>query len=251
MKIKLCLSGGGARGFAHLGVVQALYAESLSLSHISGTSSGGVAGAFLAAGYPPSEILELFIKRKFFSMMSGAFNNGLFKMDKKVVSFYKEFLPLTFEELKLPLYISATDLIKGETIYFHKGPLIEPLIGSCSIPGLFKPMKFNDYLLADGGISNNLPVEPLINKKGSVVGVHVNPISPIASPRSTWGILERTFQLSVFSNIGVRSQQCDFFIEPPALHSYNVYDFKKANEIYQIGLLYGQSILPQLLKKII
>ncbi len=234
MKIQLCLSGGGARGFAHLGVVEALLEMGFDIQRISGTSAGAMAGSFIAAGYSPSEILELFISNKLFSKFSGAFNRGLLKMDG-VGTLFSKYLPVNFEDLKLPMVIAATDILSGKTRFFQQGPLLPAIIGSSSIPGLFKPVKYQDMLLADGGVLNNLPVEPLKKYALPVIGVHVNPVGEIGAPTSTWAVLERTFHLGVFSNTVYRMQQCDVVIEPAELKNTKVFDYRKARDIYKAG----------------
>ncbi|CAN5631552.1 patatin-like phospholipase family protein [soil metagenome] len=240
MKINICLSGGGARGFAHLGIIHAIQEMGIGINAISGTSAGSIAGAFVAAGYSPEETKTYFIKQKLFSYLSGAFNTGLLNMDK-AAKFYKQYLPATFEELSIELFVGATDLLKGETVIFHSGPLIKPIVGASSIPGLFRPVSFDGKLLLDGGILNNLPLEPLLNLPAPILGIHVNPVAEISAPKTTWGILERTFLLGVLSNSVQRFHRCDLLLEPPKLRDYKVFDYKKGEEIYKIGYDYGIS----------
>lgn len=234
MKIQLCLSGGGARGFAHLGVVQALYELGFDICRISGTSAGAMAGSFLAAGISPEEVRDIFMKRQLFRMFSGAFNTGLLKMDgiEKLVN---QYVPRDFSALKIPLIISATDILMGKTVYFSEGPLAPVVAGASSIPGLFKPVVHEQYLLVDGGVLNNLPAEPLKKHPLPVFGIHVNPVGEIERPRTTWAVLERTFHLGVYSNTVNRAGLCEVLIEPHALKRYKVFDYEKGAEIYRIG----------------
>ena len=227
MKIQLCLSGGGARGFAHLGAIQAFHEMGISIVRISGTSAGAMAGAFIAAGYEPEEILEIFIRNQFFKMFNGAFNRGLLKMGG-MEKLFKEHLPETFEELKIPLIIGVTDILKGKSQYLSDGELIPVILGSGSIPGLFKPIQHRGMLMVDGGILNNLPVEPLLKYAPPVIGIHVNPVGIIAEPTTTWSVLQRTFHLGVFSNTVYREAKCTVVIEPVALKEVKVFDYSKA-----------------------
>lgn len=234
MKIQLCLSGGGARGFAHLGIVQGLSELGFEIIRISGTSAGAIAGSFIAAGYAPEEILDIFIQKKLYRMVSGAFSRGLLKFDG-VEKLVKQYLPENFQDLKIPLIINATDLLSGRTIYFEEGPLARVIMASASIPGIFKPVSMGDYLLSDGGVLNNLPVEPLLSHSYPVIGVHVNPVGKIVAPSSAWAVLERTFHLSVYSNTEVREHRCDVLIEPSALQGIKVFDYDRARDCYRTG----------------
>ena len=99
-KVQICLSGGGARGFAHLGVVEALLEMGIEISRYSGTSAGAMAGAFLAAGYEPRVVLDLLVENKIFRMFRGAFSRGILKMDK-VETFFEQYLPATFDGFKI------------------------------------------------------------------------------------------------------------------------------------------------------
>ncbi len=249
MKIQLCLSGGGARGFAHLGVVQALQEMGFQVVRISGTSAGAMAGSFLAAGYEPEMILELFIQNHLFKMFRGAFNSGLLKMDG-VAPLFEKYLPVNVEELKKPLIVAVTDIISGKIQYIHEGKLMPVVLGSSSIPGLFKPVKYMDMLLVDGGVLNNLPVEPLQKYSNPIVGVHVNPVGVINAPASTWSVLERTFHLGVFSNTVYREQKCTVLIEPLSLQQIKVFDYKKARSIYHSGYEQVKKQADELMKKI-
>ncbi|MBL7923930.1 MAG: patatin-like phospholipase family protein [Bacteroidia bacterium] len=234
MKIQLCLSGGGARGFAHLGAIAALQEMGFEISRISGTSAGAMAGSFMAAGYDPAEMLELFIQKQIFKMFRGVFNKGLLKMDG-MASVFGQYLPEEFSGLKIPMIIAATDILSGKIVYLQEGLLLPAIVGSSSIPGLFRPVKFQGMLLVDGGVLNNLPVEPLRKYTAPIIGVHVNPVGEITAPSTTWGVLERTFHLGVFSNTVYREAFCDFLIEPADLKQTKVFDYKKAREIYKAG----------------
>ena len=135
MKIGLALSGGGARGIAHLGVLKALEELNLTPAVISGCSAGGVIAALYAAGNPPETILEMLKSRRFVSYFRPAFRQGFIKMEKLEQLYLTYFPENTFESLGIPVILNATDLNRGRTVYFSKGELIRPLMASCSIPG--------------------------------------------------------------------------------------------------------------------
>lgn len=250
MKINLVLSGGGVRGFAHLGVIKALLENDFEIAAISGTSSGAVTGAFIAAGYSPDETLKIMKEFRLLRLLRGAFSAGIFSMAKFEKIYLDCFPHNSFEELSMPLYISSTNIYTGKTEYFSKGKLIPALLASTSLPVLFKPVNIDDQLYLDGGILNNLPVEPLLNSRNPIVGVHVNPVNKADAISSTLKIMERSFNLAVYANIIERIKQCTFLFEPRELSAYSVYAYSKADEIFKIGYKHACDRMPSFKRKI-
>lgn len=247
--VRFVLSGGGTRGFAHLGMIAALIEFGCKPTAYCGASAGAVAGAFLSAGYKPEEVLGIFQSMKPSTFASIAFNEGLLST-KSLTSFFEKHLPATFEDLLFPLCIVATDLSSGNWKSFHSGELKQVLAGSCAIPGLFKPVVFKDMLLADGGILNNLPVEAVPEAEGKVAGLHVNPVAQVDVSSSAFRILERTFHLGVYSNTIFRTGLCDSYLEPRELAGYRVFDFSSLKEVYQIGYDYVLSDAARILEEL-
>ena len=246
MKIGLVLSGGGARGLSHLGVVKALLERGIRPQLISGTSSGALVGGLLAYGYPPDEILELFIKTRFLQHVRPAFGGGgLLRLDR-LETIYRTYIPEnTFEVLSTPLVVAATDLVAGEVIYFRAGELARPVLASCCIPGLFEPMLFQGRQLVDGGVLDNLPVEPIRAEVDYVIGVHCNPFTRQGSLKSTRDILMRSLILAVQTKTKDRFDQCDLLIEAPQLCDYTLFDLRKARELFALGYRHARQVLAQ------
>ncbi len=236
MKVGFALSGGGARGIAHLGVVKALDEMNIRPDMISGTSSGAILGTFLAAGFTPDNLLAYIKENKIVSSLKLAMSRtGLLKMDA-AIKLYATYMGVkTFEELSIPLIISATDLVKAESVYFDSGDLFIPMQASSAIPVLFKPLPHNDMLLVDGGLINNLPVEPLMGKCDVIVGIHSNPVGLNDQLGSMRKVMERCFHLAVRNTIETRRAACDLFIEPSKLSGFRVFDVSKAEQIFEIG----------------
>ncbi len=236
MKIGLVLSGGGARGVAHLGVIKALEELSIQINIISGTSFGAVAGAFYADGYSPDDIFKLIVKTNLFKMVQPAINwRGLLSIEKTELLFDQYLTAKTFEELKLPLTVVATNVKKGKSKFFYSGALVKPILASACLPVIFKPVEIGNKLYIDGGILNNLPVEPLIGHCDRIIGVHTNPLDAKNKPANMKAVFERTMMMTINYNVYARKNKCDIFLEPKALRGYNVFDFKKAPEIFEIG----------------
>jgi NTE family protein len=244
MKIGLALSGGGARGIAHLGALKALDEFGIKPAMISGVSSGAIIGTLYAAGMNPDTILENIIKERLYRYVRPAWSKfGFLKMER-FVRVYERYLPAkNFEQLKIKLFISAADLQEAKTIYFSEGELLRPLLASSCMPILFVPMAIGNKRYVDGGILNNLPVEPLLGHTDFIIGIHCNPTNKSFEMHGIKSMIERTFHLSLALNVKERIKHCDIFIEPPMLSSYTIFDLAHARDIFQIGYEYSLQAL--------
>lgn len=236
MKVGIALSGGGARGFAHLGVLQALDEIGIKIDEISGTSAGSIAGAFYAHGYSPTESLDIISKTNLFKIIWPAWSfSGLLNMSKSEEVFNTYLDGETFDNAKIPLKIIATDLNEGSKHVFSEGPLVKAMMASSCIPFIFDPVKIGDHLYVDGGIVNNMPTEVLRECCDVVIGVNVAPIIKEEELSGAKRIFERISMVSISANVAISKLSCDLLIEPKALRQYGTFDIKKANEIYEIG----------------
>jgi NTE family protein len=238
--INLILSGGGARGVAHLGVIKSILENKLIINSISAVSAGAIAGAFIAKGLSPDEVLEIAMENAAFNVRRPPFNLGFFSKSNVERVLQKYFPDNSFSALSIPLYVSATNINNGSTDYFSSGELIKPLIASSALPVIFPPVEIDGFQYLDGGLLNNLPVEPFLNGEHQRVGIHVNPVGTKPHLSSTLRIIERSMELAVYKNIHTRKVHCDLFIEPPDLRQFTTYDFPKAKEIFNVGYEYGR-----------
>lgn len=250
----LALSGGGARGIAHLGVLAALDELRLPVARLAGVSSGAIASVFYAAGFPPREILRLLLATNVFRLTRPAFSRfGLLHLDAVAQLLARHLgATLTFEHLSRPLTLVATDLMAGESVYFSEGPLLPALLASSAVPIVYRPVEYQGRQLVDGGLLNNLPVEPLLGHAGvRVVGVHCNPINPEARIPNFRRLVERTLHLAINANTAARKSQCDLLLEPPELRHYRPLSYKRGPELFEIGYRYtlGQAAALQTLVK--
>lgn len=237
MKIGLVLSGGGARGIMHLGVIKALQERGVEFTAIAGTSAGAIVGALFSHGYSPDEVLDKLLKINFLKYLRPSFKGpGLLKMDK-VEELYKELLPHnSFESLTIPLTVTATDIEVGETVYFQSGELIRPLMASSCLPGIFEPIRYNKRLFVDGAVLNNLPIEPLLDQGIEfLIGANCNPHSLDKPVRSMRTVIERSLLLAVRNKTQERTQQCQLMFEPKEVGKYDIFDVRKAREIFLTG----------------
>lgn len=235
-KTGLVLSGGGSRGIAHLGAIKALQENGYTFHEISGSSAGALVGALIAGGYSPDFILEtlLSIDLKKFVRFSIT-RLGLFSIEK-VADILHKYLPHnSFEHLKIPLYVCAADIEAGTEIFYSKGELIPPVLASCAIPGVFKPIKFDNRTLVDGGIINNLPLEPLQNNCDFIIGINVTAVDKTLKVSNAKDVLLKSLYLSISQQTSRKLAACDIAIEPSRLSRYDPISTKKANEIFTIG----------------
>jgi NTE family protein len=246
--INLILSGGGARGIAHLGVIKSILEHKLIINSISATSAGAIAGAFIAKGLSPDEVLEISVENSAFNVIRPPFNLGFFSKKNMERVLHKYFPEDSFSALSIPLYVSATNINNATTDYFSSGELIKILIASSALPIIFPSIEINGFQYLDGGLLNNLPVEPFLETDHQRVGVHVNPIGTKEHLTSTFRIIERSMELAVYKNIHTRKAHCDLFIEPPDLRQFTTYDFPKAKEIFNVGYEYGNAELEKFMK---
>jgi NTE family protein len=233
----LALSGGGARGIAHLGVLAALDKLELPLAQLSGVSSGAIAAAFYAAGFAPREILRLFTSVNFTRLTRLSLSRyGLLRLDAVQVLLAQHLgAECTFADLHRPLTLVATDLTEGISVYFSDGLLIPPLLASSAVPILYRPVEFEGRQLVDGGLLNNLPVEPLLGKGLRVIGVNCNPPNRAARVTTFRTLVERTLNLAINANTTLNKQQCDLLLEPPELRLYRTLDYRLGQELFDIG----------------
>lgn len=234
--IGLVLSGGGARGFAHLGLIQALNDNGIFPDIISGTSAGAIAGVLYADGHSPKEILKMMNSGSRLDFMRPALpREGLLQFGGIIKILKCSLRAKTFEDLKIPLYVAATDLNNGRAEYFSKGSLIEPVIASASIPVLFQPVLINDVYYVDGGVLDNLPLKPIENRCRYLIGSFVNPVGYMEKCSGLINIAERTFMLSMTKEINEKAKKFDLFVAPHELRNYKILDPEKAKELFEVG----------------
>lgn len=236
MRIGIALSGGGAKGFAHLGVIKALDEMGITISEISGTSAGAIVGAFYCYGHKPDQILEIISATGFLKSVRPAWSwSGLLSMDGFKEVLFKYLPDNSFEKLKIPLTISATEIRQGSVTYFNSGELIPRIIASSSIPALFDPMVMDGNVYVDGGIMDNLPVRPLVGMCDFIIGSHCNPVEQRFDIKSVREITQRSLLIAINVNSSHSKSNCNVVIEPPDLAKYSTFDLSKGKEIFEIG----------------
>lgn len=246
--IGLVLSGGGVRGMAHIGVIKVMEELGISADYVSGTSAGALVGVFYAAGYSADEMLDFFINTPVFKLQNYAYKKpGLVDLEKLIPAFLKYFPDNKFETLKKKFFVTATDLLRPQGVIFSEGKLIERVLASSAIPLVFSPITMDGSLFADGGISNNFPIEPIQSHCKKIIGIHVNPILEMKENhlKSSLSVLERAYHIGLALPSYPKFKQCDIFIGPHDLSQFKGLDMKHIQDIYQIGYDTAKGMIPQ------
>ncbi len=234
----LVLSGGGARGIAHVGVIDALRSHGLQPDFIAGSSSGAVVGALAAAGHDTETMLEFFQKASPFRFSALTVHKaGILDTAKLVESFRAYFPEDSFEALEIRLFITATDILNARLCIFESGPLIPAILASCSVPMVFTPTEIDGRWYVDGGVLNNFPIEPLRGRCDVVVGHYASPLRQL-QPKDIRGVLaasERALEVGMHFASKQKFHECEVMLRCPELSRYGLFDTKRHREIFELG----------------
>ncbi|MGC9355810.1 MAG: patatin-like phospholipase family protein, partial [Mariniphaga sp.] len=200
----LVLSGGGTRGFAHLGVIAALNEKGIYPEVISGTSAGAIVGAFIAGQKSPEEVMKIFKKGWFFQYTKLNLPvNGLLKLDGLREIIEEEIEYKNIEDLPVPFYVALANMNKGAVEYKNSGHLGKAVLASSSIPVLFAPIEIEGQFYVDGGLMDNIPIEPIKNDCEQIIVVNIAPLNPREKFKNLIQIASRTFYMSVNANMNL------------------------------------------------
>ncbi len=242
-RVGIVLSGGAVRGFAHIGVLKALEEKGIYPDVVSGASAGAIIGAFYCAGYPANSLEKIAKKINFLAHIRPNVipKKSFFRIVNLEETLRKYIEVKNIEELEKEFYVCITNLNKGRPEYWNRGDLTLLLKASSSLPVLFEPVSISDSLYIDGGVMNNLPVEPLIDRCDFIIGVDVNPFWEEKNLNNVISIAIRSFYLAVRSNIESRKKYCDIFIQPPELSKVGLFELWKMEEAIKIGYEYTKN----------
>ncbi|WP_103864139.1 patatin-like phospholipase family protein [Aquimarina sp. I32.4] len=236
--IGLVLSGGGFRGVAHVGVIQALEEAGIIPSFVSGTSAGAIVGSLYSQGHTPVEIQDFFTKTSLLKLNRFTRKKAGFLDSEKFHTDLLTYFPKnSFESLDKKLFITATNLVEGVSTVFHSGELIKPLLASAAFPGIFSPVMINNQLYADGGILDNFPIEPLQNHCDLIIGIDVSPIKKpkITDFKHSYNVMQRAYYLRAKPNSETKFKYCDIIIQPKQLINHGVFDTSSLDKVYDFG----------------
>lgn len=242
--IGLALSGGGVRGFAHIGALRALEDVGIRPDIIAGVSAGSIVASFYAAGMSADDIFNLLgnIDMSKFLQVDIS-KSGLLKLDK-FRKFLSKNLPVeNIEQLKIPTIIGATDIEHQHEVAFTTGNIAERVSASCSIPLVFRPVKIDNAYYVDGGVLHNLPsyyLRPLCKK---VIGINVSPSKLGPIKMDVRSLAYRTYKIMTMRNVVADKQLCDLLVDIISIQGHSTFDTRAARKIAQKGYFETMKIL--------
>ncbi|HLG99187.1 MAG TPA: patatin-like phospholipase family protein [Bryobacteraceae bacterium] len=249
LRIGLALGGGFARGIAHIGVLRVLERNNIPISAIAGVSSGAIVAAAACSGATADDIEKIALSMKFRDVARWTLNlQGLAGSDR-MISFLSRLLKATrFEDMKTPLAIVATDLVRGKSVTFHgKGDVVFPIRASCAYPGLFLPLRHQDRLLVDGFVSMEVPAAVLPQLGANyVISVAIPNNDGIEDYGNMFSVVSRCFQVMSARNEHAWRRFSNVVIAPPVANM--TWDsFASAKRLIDLGEKAARAALPQIL----
>ena len=239
MKIGLVLSGGGARGISHIGVLKALEEFGVKVDVVAGTSAGSIVGSLYAYGYSADKIMGIILTTSFLRSLRPAWTmKGLLSLDGLRDVLQKYMPENNFEALKLPMTVATTNIGQGTTEYFTKGELIPTILASCCVPLVFNPIQFDDKIFVDGGITDNLPAHSIRGACDLLIGVNCNFIRGNFNTLNFRSVIERSLMMAVNGNTATSKALCDVLIDPPGAGGVSGFDVSKAKDLFETGYHY-------------
>jgi NTE family protein len=248
--IGLALGGGFARGMAHIGVLKVLEEEGIPIRVVAGTSVGALIGAAYCSGLSIEELEKVAHSVRFTTFARWTVSRYGFATNDRMVSFLARTLKVkTFEELRIPLGVTATDFNSGEGIVFHSGSIVDPVRASCAYPGMFLPVNIRGRWLVDGMLSYPVPTRPLREMGAQrVLAVHLKgQWNKNGAPRHLFDVIGQSFAIAQDQMSHLWRGPADLVIEPDvAGFAYD--DFKRAGDLVRAGEVAMRQALPEVRK---
>ncbi|MGP0097090.1 MAG: patatin-like phospholipase family protein [Terriglobales bacterium] len=248
--IGVALGGGFARGIVHIGVLKVLEEEGIPVRMVAGTSVGAIMGAAYCSGLTIDELIEIAHRVRFTNFARWTLSRYGFATTDRMVSFLKRTLKVqTFEELRIPLAVTATDFNTGRGTVFTSGSIIDPVRASCAYPGMFLPVQIGESCLVDGMLSYPVPTRPLREMGADrVLAVHLRgQWSKTSVPRHYFDVIGQSFAIAQDMAGPVWRSAADVVIEPN-VGGFDYDDFKRADELIRVGELAMRDALPEVRK---
>jgi NTE family protein len=239
--IGLALSGGGSKGIAHAGVLKFLEEQNIKPTQIAGSSAGAVVGALYAWGKTPEEILTFFKSIYFFHWKHFTLKKAGIVDSESFIKYFEEiFKDAKMSDLKIPMHITATDMVKGKLkIFNNSSRIVDAVLASSAVPGVISPYQIKGNLYSDGGILNHFPTDVLQGRCDNIIGVYVSPIQKIEAKdlNSIKSVTTRAFDLLSANSNFQKFNHCDWVIEPQELVNFSTFETSKIkmDKIFEIG----------------
>ena len=235
-KIGLALGGGAVLGAAHIGVIRALEEMDIKISYVSGTSIGAFVGALYAFGNNSKDIEEIALELSWMDISGIAlFESGLLSNAKLGELLGESLGEKKIEDADIPLAVLATDIVNGDKVVLDKGPVAKAIMASTCIPGVFGPVKFDDKLLVDGGIVENIPIDSVKNMGADyVIGVDLNAMKTYHKPDSIIDVIINSFHFTLKAAAKFQTENADILITPD-LSKFNMVSTDQIKDLIEQG----------------
>lgn len=249
-KIGLALSGGGARGLAHIGVLKILHDHRIPIDYIAGTSSGSLVGSIYAGGVNITTMLEITTKVKwkhFFKIVLS--KTGLVSSEEIENFVISQIGKKTFADLTIPFAAVAVDIRTGNRIILNKGDVHKAVRASCSFPWMYIPYRTEEHLLVDGVLCDNLPSD-VVRKMGAdfVIGVDVIPRTVKGGDfENVFEIFDRSLDLFILNQNKDKEENCDILITP-VKEKLTSLELDKSQYLLELGEKAAREALPSIKK---
>lgn len=246
----LALGGGFARGIAHIGILKVLEQEGIPVRVITGTSVGALIGACYCSGLTLAEMEEVARNTRFTSFARWTLSRCGFASNDRMISYLTRTLKCkTFEDLRIPLGVTATDFNSGEGVVFHSGSVIDPIRASCAYPGMFLPVEIRGRYYIDGMLSHPVPTRP-VREMGAdkVIAVHLRGTwAKGGPPRNLFDVIGQSFAIAQDAMSSLWRGAADLVIEPDVA-GFGYDDFKRASDLIKVGETAMRDALPEVRK---
>lgn len=248
--IGVALGGGFARGIAHVGVLKVLEEEGIPVRVVAGTSVGALIGAAYCSGLSIEELEEVAQSCRFTTFARWTVSRYGFASNDRMTAFLNRILKVkTFEELRIPLGVTATDFNSGQGVVFHSGSIIDPVRASCAYPGMFLPVNIRGKWLVDGMLSHPVPTRPLREMGADrVLGVHLKgQWTKGGAPRHLFDVIGQSFAIAQDMVSDIWRRAADLVVEPDVA-GFGYDDFKRAGDLIRSGERAMREALPEVRK---
>ena len=247
-RIGLAMGGGFARGMSHIGVLKVFEQERIPIDYVAGTSVGAVIGAAYCSGLSAKEMEEIAMLVRFKDFARWTISRfGLCSNDRMKGFLDRLFRVHTFEELRVPLAIAATEFTTGQGVVFKSGSLTDAVRASCAYPGMFLPVSLDGKLYVDGLLGYPVPAKPLREMGADrVIAVHLAAhwVSG-KGPRHVFDVIGQCFSIAQDRMSALWKQHADVMIEPNIEH-FGYDEFQRSSEMIAIGEAAAREALPQI-----
>lgn len=236
-KVGLALGGGGAKGVAHIGVLQALEEARVKPDYIAGTSVGAMVAAMYAFNVNINTIANIARDLTLAQITTFKLNKtGFFTADPLKEILIEYLGEVNIEDATIPLSIVATDLTSGEEVIFTEGPLADAVCASASIPGVYIPMRLNGRILVDGGIIQNVPIRPLkAMGAGVIIASQLGGVRAYEEPKNVLDVMRNAFDIALSQRTKQEVKQADLLIAMD-LRDFSIADnTQRYDELFAIG----------------